>query len=216
MYNFFILLLLVMKIVLAHRGITYNYKDNTLKSLFEIFKYKSDKYQLGVELDINLSKDHKVFIYHDREINGKELDKLNYEEIINLDDDIPLLEDILIKFNNTEYFLNIEIKSYHEDVVCLCYYLSELMIKYPNIKYLISSFDLKVRRFLRFAGIICYKISDIDEKPGSIIHYSQENEHAIGVYTIFDSEFEDKYLDKALKYDIVITDDIQKLLNYVN
>ena len=53
-----------MKIVLAHRGITYNYKDNTLKSLFEIFKYKPNKYNLGVELDINLSKDHKVFIYH--------------------------------------------------------------------------------------------------------------------------------------------------------
>ena len=205
-----------MKIILAHRGITYNYKDNTLESLFEIFKYKSDKYKLGVEFDINLSKDHKVFVYHDKQINGKNLDELSYEEILKLDNDIPLLEDILIKFNNTEYFLNIEIKNYHNDVVCLCYYLSELMTKYSDIKYLISSFDLKVRRFISFAGIICYKISDVDEKPGSIIHYTQENEFAIGVYTIFDSEFEDKYLDNALKYDIVITDDIEKLLKIEN
>ena len=63
---------------------------------------------------------------------------------------------------------------------------------------------------------MCYKISDVDEEPSSIIHYSQENEYAIGVYTVFDSEFEDKYLESSLKYDIVITDDIEKLLKYVN
>lgn len=203
-----------MKIILAHRGITYNYKDNTLNSLFEIFNYTSDKYKLGVELDINLSKDHKVFIYHDKEINGQELNKLNYEDILKLDSDIPLLEDVLKKFNNTEYFLNIELKNYHEDIVYLCYYLSELVIEYPNIKYIFSSFDLIIRRFLRFAGLICYKISDIDEEPCSIIHYSQENEYAIGVYTVFDSDFENKYLENALKHDIVITDDIDKLLKY--
>jgi len=205
-----------MKIVLAHRGITYNYKDNTLKSLFEIFKYKSDKYDLGVELDINLSKDHKVFIYHDKEINGQKLDKLNYEDILKLDNDVPLLEDVLIKFNNTEYFLNIELKKYHDDIVYLCYYLSEYVTKYPNIKYIFSSFDTMIRRFLGFAGIKCYKISDIDDVPSSIIHYTQSNNYAIGVYTIYDSDFQDKYLENALKYDIVITDDIEKILEYTN
>ena len=203
-----------MKIILAHRGITYNYKDNTLNSLFEIFNYTSEKYKLGVELDVNLSKDHKVFIYHDKEIKGQELNKLNYEDILKLDSDIPLLEDVLARFNNTEYFLNIELKNYYEDIVYLCYYLSELVIEYPNIKYIFSSFDLIIRRFLRFAGLICYKISDIDEEPCSIIHYSQENEYAIGVYTVFDSDFEDKYLENALKHDIVVTDDIERLLKY--
>lgn len=205
-----------MKIILAHRGITYNYKDNTLNSLFNIFNYTSKKYKLGVELDINLSKDHKIFIYHDKEINGQDLSKLNYEEILKLDTDIPLLEDVLVKFNNTEYVLNIELKKYHVDIIYLCYYLNELVRKYPNIKYIFSSFDYIICRFLKFAYIKCYKISDIDEKPSSIIHYSQENKYAIGVYTIFDSDFEEKYLDNVLKYDIVITDDIEKLLKYVN
>ena len=205
-----------MKIILAHRGITYNYKDNTLNSLLEIFNYTSENYKLGVELDINLSKDHKIFIYHDKEINGQELSKLNYEDILKLDSDIPLLEDVLVKFNNTEYFLNIELKNYHKDIVYLCYYLSELITKYPNIKYIFSSFDLTICRFLKFAHLKCYKISDINEDVSSIIHYSQENEYAIGVYTVFDSDFEDKYLENALKYDIVITDDIEKLLKYVN
>lgn len=205
-----------MKIILAHRGITYNYKDNTLNSLFDIFNYTSKKYKLGVELDINLSKDHKIFIYHDKEINGQDLSKLNYEEILKLDTDIPLLEDVLVKFNNTEYVLNIELKKYHVDIIYLCYYLNELVRKYPNIKYIFSSFDYIICRFLKFAYIKCYKISDIDEKPSSIIHYSQENKYAIGVYTIFDSDFEEKYLDNVLKYDIVITDDIEKLLKYVN
>jgi hypothetical protein len=159
-----------------------------------------------------LSKDHKVFIYHDKELNGQELSKLNYEDILKLDSYIPLLEDVLKKFNNTEYFLNIELKNYPEDIVYLCYYLSELVTKYPNIKYIFSSFDPTIRRFLSFAGLICYKISDIDEEPCSIIHYSQENEHAIGVYTIFDSKFEDRYLENALKHDIIITDDIERLL----
>ena len=58
-----------MKIVLAHRGVTYNYKENTLKSIFEIFKYNSKKYNIGVEIDINISKDNKIFIYHDEELN---------------------------------------------------------------------------------------------------------------------------------------------------
>lgn len=204
-----------MKIVLAHRGITYNYKDNTLNSLFEIFNYTSYQYNLGVELDVNLSKDHKVFIYHNKEIDGQKLDKLNYEDILKLDKDIPLLEEVLEKFNNTEYYVNIELKNYHDDIVYLCYYISEYVTKYPNVKYIFSSFDALIKRFLRFAGIKCYKISDTDEKPGSIVHYTQDSKYAVGVYTLFDSEFEDIYLANALKYDIIITDDIKKLFTYI-
>ena len=201
-----------MKIVLAHRGVTYNYKENTLKSIFEIFKYNSKKYNIGVEIDINISKDNKIFIYHDEELQNIKLHKLNYNEILKLDPDIPLLEDILIRFNNTNYFLNIELKSYGNNLY-LCNYLNELTKKYSNIKYIFSSLDKKIVNILKLEEINCYKISNPDDNPGDIIHYSQVYRNAIGVYTIYDSNFKCKNIDNFLKYKIIITDDIDKILS---
>tara|TARA_Y200000002_G_scaffold249198_1_gene206408 strand:- start:284 stop:892 length:609 start_codon:yes stop_codon:yes gene_type:complete len=201
-----------MKIVLAHRGVTYNYKENTLKSIFEIFKYNSKKYNIGVEIDINISKDNKIFIYHDEELNDIKLYKLDYDEILKLDPDIPLLEDVLVKFNNTDYFLNIELKSYGKNLY-LCNYLNELIKKYSNIKYIFSSLDEKIVNIFKLTEINCYKISNPDDNPGDIIHYSQVYRNAIGVYTIYDANFKYTNIDNFLKYKIIITDDIDKILS---
>ena len=36
-----------MKTILAHRGVTYEYNDNTIESLCDIFNYASTKFKLG-------------------------------------------------------------------------------------------------------------------------------------------------------------------------
>ena len=85
-----------MKMILAHRGIIKNnYKENSIESLCEIFKYSLNKFKLGVELDINMSKDNKIFIFHDSEINTIKLHTLTFQEIQNLDKNIFLLTDLL-------------------------------------------------------------------------------------------------------------------------
>ena len=202
-----------MKIVLAHRGVTYNYKDNTLKSIFEIFKYNFKKYNIGVEIDVNISKDNKIFIYHDEEFNNIKLHKLDYNEILKLDKDIPLLEDVLDRFNNTNYILNLDIKSFTNNTIHLCNYLNELIKRYPNINYIFSSFDNKIINILKLEKIDCYKISKPDDNPGDIIHYSQMNKNAIGIYTIYDVNFNYENIDNFLKYKIIITDDIDNILS---
>ena len=98
--------------ILAHRGIIKNNnKENSIESLCEIFKYSSNKFKLGVELDISMSKDNKIFIFHDGEINNIKLHTLTFQEIQNLDKNIFLLTDLLNQFDNKNYVLDIEIKN---------------------------------------------------------------------------------------------------------
>ena len=66
---------------------------------------------------------------------------------------------------------------------------------------------------LKLEEINCYKISNPDDNPGDIIHYSQVSRNAIGVYTIYDSNFNYKNIVNFLKFKIIITDDIDKILS---
>ena len=199
-----------MKTILAHRGITYNYNDNTKNSLFEIFKYKSSKVNLGVELDINITKDNLIVVYHDEKINEQKICDLNYKDILNINSNIPLLEEILIEFNNTDYFVDIEVKSNTENKIYYCNLIHDLVSKFTKLNYFFSSFDKDICTLLGFENLTCYKILDIDEKPKesnflreykflnfknkekNIVHHSYSNSNSIGVYTIYDKEFDEK------------------------
>ena len=81
---------------MAHRGIFYYYKENSLDSILEIFNYKSNKFKLGVEFDINLTKDDNLIIYHDKTINNENINNLTYEQIKKYDNSIPKLEEVLV------------------------------------------------------------------------------------------------------------------------
>ena len=70
-----------MKLILAHKGIHYKYPENSLESIIDIFKYKSNKFNLGVEFDINLTKDNKLILFHDEMLNDKKINNLFYKEI---------------------------------------------------------------------------------------------------------------------------------------
>ena len=101
----------MVKIIMAHRGIFYYYKENSLDSILEIFNYKSNKFKLGVEFDINLTKDDNLIIYHDKTINNENINNLTYEQIKKYDNSIPKLEEVLDHFINKDYILNIEVKN---------------------------------------------------------------------------------------------------------
>jgi len=204
-----------MKLVLAHRGIHYVYPENSYNSIIEIFKYKSDKFTFGVELDINLTKDNKLVLFHDEMLDNNKIIDLDYNEIVSIDKNIPLLEDILIEFQNKEYMLDIELKEYPEFKFKYCDILINLLKKY-NISYFTSTFNVEIYKILTSNNIRCYLISHDNILSNDIVHYSYINSNSKGVYTIYDNEFNDKYLNKIKDVDILITDDIDKLIEYLS
>ena len=82
------------KPLIAHRGIHYRYRENSLKAfrLAVIEKYT-------IELDVHLTIDNKVIVYHDNNLKrltgiNKEIRKCSYQEIINIIE-VPTLEEVL-------------------------------------------------------------------------------------------------------------------------
>ena len=105
--------------IIGHRGNKAEYMENTLEGFQSVLESPEID---GIEFDVVISKDRKLFISHDifLKSEGKEmfLHTLSYEEIVKLSDDkrkYPLLENVLelcscyIKQNNT---ILIELKSH--------------------------------------------------------------------------------------------------------
>jgi glycerophosphoryl diester phosphodiesterase len=205
-----------MKVLLAHRGLIDRYPENSLMSILDIFNYKSDKFKLGVEFDITLTKDNKLILFHDNKISNIEIINLTYNEIKQINKDIPLLEDIFVHFQNMDYILNIELKGYPKSKLIYCNLLIDLLHKYDNILYFTSTFNKEIYNILISNDIKCYLISDKHDKPSDIVHYSQINGQCKGVYTLYDEDFDDIYLDKIHNIDILITDDIKKLIDFLS
>lgn len=111
--------------ILAHRGFSGKYPENTMLA----FKKAAELDIAGFETDVQMTKDGVLVITHDEEIsrvsNGKgyikdmtlkelkELDFRNGMEEFALDDDtrIPTLEEFFDWFKDTNFLINIELKS---------------------------------------------------------------------------------------------------------
>lgn len=123
--------------ILAHRGYSAKYPENTLIAFEEAAKLDV----WGVEFDVHLTKDHQIVVIHDEKINrtsnGKGFVKdMTLEELRAFDfgawfapefagQQIPTLAEVLNVFKSTHHQINIEIKS---DI-----------FEYPGIEALIAS-----------------------------------------------------------------------------
>jgi glycerophosphoryl diester phosphodiesterase len=80
---------------IAHRGFTKEAPDNTLEAFYAAIKLGID----GIECDVQETADHRFVIYHDNEINGKNINDLSSREIRKIviaeHYEIPTLEDAL-------------------------------------------------------------------------------------------------------------------------
>ena len=102
--------------IFAHRGMhnNLNIPENSIKA----FKRSLDK-NIPIELDIHLTKDNKLVVFHDNNLKrmtgiNKLIRKCNYEELSKLklldtDEKIPLFIDVLNLING-KVLINIEIK----------------------------------------------------------------------------------------------------------
>lgn len=75
-------------IEIAHRGYSDLYKDNTKESFMSSVLHQFDM----IELDIQLTKDDKIIIYHDTFIKDQLIINLTYQELLDYDKDILTLE----------------------------------------------------------------------------------------------------------------------------
>ena len=140
----------------AHRGASGDYPENTLLAFEEGIKCGAS----GIELDVHKTKDNKIVVIHDEDIErtfkGKGLVKdftLNELKEFNTRKElfknfktskIPTLEEVLNLIKNSNVILNIELKTdeihyegIEEDVI-------NLITKYKmNNKVIISSFNPK-------------------------------------------------------------------------
>lgn len=139
--------------LLAHRGLTSKHLENTLEAFLEAINLGAD----GVELDVQITKDKYLIVFHDDNLqrlsnNKKYIQDINYEEIKNIklktpkyvqEYNICLLEEVLEKMPDKS-IINIELKESFLKADSDTYkYLLNLINKY-NEKFIliISSFHI--------------------------------------------------------------------------
>lgn len=223
----------MIKYILAHRGVKTNYKDNTFNSLCEIKKYSNSNIAtnnigFGIEFDVNMTSDNVLILSHDEYIEGcdKKIIDMTCDEVKSANNEICLLEDILNEFIETEYLLDIELKEYPEDKKVFCNTFIKLVEKYKNkINWFVSSFNKEIVNYLTEFGIETYllvernEMSNIDNNKNKlVVHCSDlnnENINVKGVYTLYEDNFDEKYLNKINEVKFLITDDVEKLLEYI-
>ena len=125
--------------LIIHRGLTSkSIKENTYLS---ISKALNHKYSKGAEFDVHLTKDNKIVVIHDHNINRtsngtglvekltlNELNQYNYGTK-SFPQSIPTLKQILDITTNK--ILLIELKCYYNEKK-FAYYLNELLMNYPE------------------------------------------------------------------------------------
>ncbi|MBO3445705.1 glycerophosphodiester phosphodiesterase family protein [Clostridium sp. CCUG 7971] len=156
-------------IIFAHRGYSFKYPENTMLA----FEKSLEKDAKAIELDIHKTKDDKIVVIHDEDIErtleGKglikdytleELRKFKCKTIKFRDNDlckIPTLEEVINLIKDKDIFLNIEAKT---DVID--YKLEQdtldIINKYGmKDKVLISSFNHEsIKRFKELKNDIKY------------------------------------------------------------
>lgn len=136
---------------IAHRGYSEFYKDNTLEAFEKAILHKFDM----IELDIQLTKDEKIIIYHDTYIkntnNSYFIIDLTLEEIKSIDSSILLLSEFfnfLIKNNYNNFPLYLDIKGTKRIVPHLITLISDIKNSFNINKIYIASFNILIIELL--------------------------------------------------------------------
>jgi glycerophosphoryl diester phosphodiesterase len=145
--------------IIGHRGSKEGFFENTIPAF--LASYNCGSY--GVELDLQITKDDKVIIYHDYEFHPlKRLIKdINYEEIqahkFPDGSKVPLLSELFQAFKNKPHLeFNLELKreAKNPDLTKTTTQITSLVLevikgaKFENRVYY-SSFDVEILRELR-------------------------------------------------------------------
>ena len=135
---------------IGHRGLRGVKLENTIESIIEAVNCGMDM----VEIDVQVTKDDKVVVFHDYDLKRlfgykEKIKDINYIDIIKITDCIPLLEDIFQVLSQSGTELNIEIKEILKRKIIL-EHIIEMLKKYDyHSKVVISSFDHTILRDIK-------------------------------------------------------------------
>jgi len=143
----------IKNLIIAHRGIHDN--DKVPENSLLAFK-KAVNLSIPIELDVQLTKDNVLVVYHDRNLKrltniNKDISDLSFDEIkninlLNTNEKIPTLQQVL-KLVDGKVFLDIELKP-TKKVRIICKELYDTLKNY-NGKYIVKSFDPRIVFYLR-------------------------------------------------------------------
>lgn len=125
---------------IAHRGYSQNYKDNTILSFKEAINNDFDI----IELDIQITKDDDIIIFHDTYIEDKInnshlfIFELTTKEIKKIDPDIPTLNEFFSNIDTSKHNIYLDIKGSKKIVPYLLSFLND----YETSKIYIGSFNI--------------------------------------------------------------------------
>lgn len=126
---------------IIHRGITS--KQNKENSYLSIKKALLNKESLGVEFDIRLTKDYKIVLSHNSNIEGNIIENMNYIDIIKIKYLTTL--DKILDINSNKIFL-IDIKTNNNYKVFGDKLLE--LVNNCNKNIYLASFDKKIIKYL--------------------------------------------------------------------
>ncbi|AIY89981.1 glycerophosphodiester phosphodiesterase family protein [Geoglobus acetivorans] len=151
-------------VVLAHRGYSAKYPENTIISFVEAVYAEAD----GVELDVWLSRDGVAFVFHDstlEKVNGdsRKVKELTFDELksvsLEMGQRIPSLEDVL---NAIPKYVIVDIEIKDRDAV---EEVMRIIDQHDHDRVLITSFDPQTLRDCRKmnGGIKLGLLRDLEE-----------------------------------------------------
>ena len=126
-----------MKKIFGHRGLPHIYEENTFKSL-----NKAQEICDFVETDVRITKDKKLVLYHDAEIQTQKIEELSLSDINELID-IEISEIHLVSREQIKGDTNFELKISSKDDDLNKVFL-EKIINLTNPEDIVSSFDWEI------------------------------------------------------------------------
>lgn len=211
--------------VIAHRGI-YNNKtvfENTIEAFGAALKK-----QIPIELDVRLTKDKKVVVFHNQSINNIKISDLTYKDILKINNKIPLLEKVLnlinnnvpiiidVKKQNNSFLIEKEfvkiIENYDGNYIIQSFNVSTVI--WFKIKYKKTSIGLLINEINSKRKYYKYKIINYFVSPDFLSiniknKYNFKNNFLFG-WTI---KTKDDYVKIKNKYNALICDNIGDIVN---
>jgi len=137
--------------IFAHRGLSSKYPENTIYAFKKALEYNID----GIETDVQLTKDGKLVVFHDEELdrvtNGKgfvkdftleELKKLNANNHYEGTYEVPTLGELLDLLKDYDIVINLELKTSIFEYPGIEKLVYDEIVKYGvKEKVIISSFN---------------------------------------------------------------------------
>ncbi len=130
-------------VIIAHRGFSGLYHENTLKAFEEAVRAGADY----IEFDINRTKDGEVIVVHNYAISGRYFKDMTFKEVeeISLQDNcrIPHLREVIEKFSGRiKFYIEIKDRKIVDPLI-------RILQDYPDEGTIIASFDHYALRMVK-------------------------------------------------------------------